>query len=403
MNSTLVAQAIDFAAGRNRLNVQVYRHNCLIASGPRNAWTGRVPWNIWSVTKSVTSLVTGIAVDQGKLDVDAPIGKYLPVGIGDAAHRAITVRDLLTETSGLRQAVVAEGITAILPVDPDSPLQALGLPLDHRPGTTFVYSQRTVDLLVYVVQCAVGMDFQAFAQRNLFDPLGIEKSDYYWMRDRSDHTYGYAHLLLPPDDLAKIGLLLAGNGNWAGRQVVSTQYLRQATTPSLTNYCYGYLIWLTRPGCAEPVDNLPPGSFTTSGMLSQNNFVIPSLDLVVDWTGIGGTVSSQGLVGQFQSTAELAHEFFRSLLAAVRDVPSASLAPSLAPYVEPPSAPLQVRDFLAPDVILAIVGVGPDAYPGCTALSCLRMPLAAPFSAAPPGCFVATCLGADPRTPGIRD
>jgi CubicO group peptidase (beta-lactamase class C family) len=399
MDAGTLARAMSFAASRNRLNVQVYRSNCLVASGPLNALTGHTPWNIWSVTKSVVSLVTGIAVDRGELDVHAPIGRYLPPGQGDAAHRAIRVEDLMHEASGLRQAVAAEGITGVIPIDPDSPVQALGLPLDHRPGTVFGYSQRTVDLLVYVVQNAIGEDFQTFAQRYLFGPMGIATSDYYWKRDRSGHTYGYAHLMLPPDDLAKIGLLLGNGGNWAGRQLVSQRYLRAATTPSKTNSCYGYLIWLTGPGCAEPVDNLPPGSFATSGMLSQNNFVVPGLDLVVDWTGVGGTVTSQGLVGELENTAEVAHNFMRGVFASIRDGAPADRGP----YVEPPQDPLTVSEFVTPDVLAAVLGLGPDAYPGCTVFSCLGMALAPPLIDAPPGCVVVACVGPDPRTPGIKN
>lgn len=399
MDSATLQRAVDFAAARNRLNVQVYRHNCLVATGPNNAGTGHIPWNIWSVTKSVTSLVTGIAIDQGKLDPTAPIDRYLPAGLGDAAHRAITVADLMTETSGLRQAVVSEGITGVLPIDPDSPAQALGLPLDHRPGTTFIYSQRTVDLLVYTVQSAIKEDFQAFAQRNLFDPLGIQPSDYYWKRDRSGHTYGYAHLLLPPDDLAKIGLLLANNGRWGNRQVISVDYLRHAITPTKTNSCYGYLIWLTGPGCDEPVDNMPPGSFSTSGMLSQNNFVMPSLDMMVSWTGVGGTESSQGMVGQFQKTGEVAHNFLRGVFASIRD----TTVRDPGPYVEPDEGTLDVGNFIQPDVLMADVGIGPSAYPGCGMFSCLNLALAPPLVGGPPGCVIVVCLGDDPRTPGIKN
>jgi hypothetical protein len=398
MDAETLARAIGFAARRDRLNVQVYRHNCLVGVGPWNAVTGRVAWNVWSVTKSVVSLLAGIAADQGRLRLDAPIGAYLPPGLGDAAHRAITVVDLLTESSGLRQAVVAEGITGVIPVDPDSPVQALGLPLDHPPGTVFGYSQRTVDVLAYVVERAVGGDLPGFAQRNLFGPLGIRPSDYFWKRDRSGHSYGYAHLFLPPDDLAKIGLLVADRGRWADHQLISTAYLRAATTPSATNRCYGYLIWLSGPGCDEPVNGLPPGSFAASGMLSQNIFVIPAQDLMVSWTGVGGTRSSQGLVGQFQSTAELAHDFLRGVLAAVRDTPT----PDIGPYVEPPQPPLRVGDFVQPDVLAAGLGLGPDAYPGCTVVACLGLPLSPPLTGAPPGCVVFVCLPVDPTTPGIR-
>lgn len=391
-----LAGALDFAASRNRLNVKVFRSNCLVGAGPLNDHTDHVAWNVWSVTKSVVSLLTGIAADRGLVDIADPIGRYLPPHLGDAQRRAITIENLLTETSGMRAGVVAEGITGVVPIDPNSAVQALGVPLDHEPGTVFSYSQRTVDLLSYVLELAVGEPLQQFAQRELFTPLGIERGDWYWARDRSGHTYGYAHLLIPPDDLAKLGLLVANDGEWGGREIVSARYLARATTPTATNPCYGYLFW-TGPGCADSPSFLPPDTYAMAGVGLQNVFVIPSLDLVVVWTGVFGNMSRYGPAGVIAHTGELPHEFFRRLMAAFREPP----VPDPGPYVEPPleADPSIYGDT---DLLLAAFGVGEAAYPGCTVFYCLGEPLAAPFTDAPPGCVVLVCLGPDPRTPGIR-
>ncbi|MBB5913456.1 CubicO group peptidase (beta-lactamase class C family) [Nocardia transvalensis] len=388
--------ALAFAADRNRLNVKVFRHNCLIGSGPRNDRTGGVPWNIWSVTKSIVSLVAGIAWDQGKLDLSAPIGRYLPPGQGDAAHRAITVENLLTETSGLHIGTVNEGLTGVVPIDPNSAVLALGVHLDHQPGTEFTYSQRNVDLLSYIIELAVGEPLQQFAQRELFDPLGIARGDYYWARDRAGHTYGYAHLMIPPDDLAKLGLLVSNDGQWNGTDVVSADYLHRALSPSATEPCYGYLFWLGA-GCVEMPSFLPRDTYEMAGLGLQNVFVIPSLGLTVVWTGAFGNRSSGGPSGVLQNTTELTHEFFRRLFAAFHEPP----APDPGPYVEPP-VELDPRNYFDPNITLAVFGVGPDSYPGCTVVSCSSTPLAPPFADLPPGCLLVTCLGPDPRTPGIH-
>ena len=396
LDAARLASALRFADERNRLNVKIFRHNCLIGSGAHNDATDTTPWNIWSVTKSVVSLIAGIAWDQGKLDIDAPIDRYLPPGLGDAAHRAITVEDLLTERSGLRVGVINEGISGVVPIDPNSAVQALGVPLDNPPGTRFSYSQRNVDLLSYVVELAVGEPLQQFAQRELFSPLGIQRSDYYWARDRSGHTYGYAHLMIPPDDLAKIAQLVAGHGDWNGVQVISADYLHRAQQTGPGRECYGYLFW-ARPGCIEIPSFLPPDVFAMSGLGLQDVFFIPSLDLTVVWTGVFGNHSSGGPTGILQNLTELTWEFFRRLLGAFQQPP----IPDPGPYVEPPVT-LDPRAFFDPYITLAIFGVGPDSYPGCSVLSCLNTPLAPPFSDAPPGCALLVCLGPDPRTPGIR-
>ncbi|KIA61414.1 serine hydrolase domain-containing protein [Nocardia vulneris] len=389
-----LADALTFAATRARFNVQVFRHNCLIGEGPTNAQTGNVAWNIWSSTKSIVSLLAGIAWDRGELDLDAPIDRYLPAGLGDAEHRSITVENLLTETSGMRVGALTEGITGVIPIDPNSAVQALGMPLDHPPGTTFRYSQRNVDLLTYVMELAVGEPLQQFAQRELFDPLGIERGDYYWARDRAGHTYGYAHLMIPPNDFAKLGLLVSNDGRWGAQQIVSTEYLRAALRPSEPNECYGYLFWLG-PECAAPLYNVPEDIFMMDGLGMQNVFGIPSLDLTVVWTGFFGNKSSGGLTGTLQNQAELPYEFFRKLFAAFHDRP----LPDPGPFVEPPVR-LDPRTYVDEDILLAVFGIGPNAYPGCNVFSCLDYPLAPPFWDTAPGCAILLCLG--PGAPGIR-
>lgn len=388
IDSAALRDAVRFAADPTRRNVQVFRNNCLIATGPRNDQTGGLPWNLWSSTKSVVSLVAGIAIDEGRLRLDDPIDAYLPAGLGDAAHRAITVRSLLTETSGVQVAVASEGVTGLAQLDPNVVAQALAMPIEKPQGVEWKYSQRAVDLLVYVVQRSVGADFQAYAQRKLFDPLGIRRTDYYWGRDRSGNTYGYAHLVMPPDDFAKLGLLIAGHGDWQGRQVISAEYLEQASRPTPTNQCYGFLLVVNGPGCTVELPGLPADAVKMGGMMRQDNFIVPSLGLLVSWTGVtvpGGAVS-------------FPHDVLRGIVAAFRE----PRLPDPGPYVQQPDISLADPMISNPDATFGALGLGPYAYPGCGPLECLGAPLAPPFGDWPPGCFVLGCAGPDPATPGIR-
>lgn len=366
--------ALDYADSHLRLSVQVFRDDCLVGEGAGNPLTLDVPWNVWSSTKSVVSMLTGIAIQRGDLGLDDPIGDHLDRKYGDAAHRAITVRQLLTETSGLDEAIISEAAT--VGTDPDVVHEAMAQPIEHEPGTDFRYSQRTPDLLAAVVEDAVGEDLQEFAQENLFEPIGIERNDWFWLRDRSGHTYGYAHLFIEPRAFAQLGLLAQHGGAWQGRQVIPANYLRQAATPTTTNPCYGFLFWTNaaKPctGASFPseqthdqhaVPSAPRDMFAMVGAFQQNNFMIPSLDMTVTWTGLFGDTTVNNLGGLLSAyPADLYDEFFRLLMAAVEDVD----VPDPGPLTLPNDFTIDPRNYLDPAVLLR--GLAPN--PECNVLVC---------------------------------
>ncbi len=402
--------AIAFAASRMRTHIEVYRNNCLIGRGPLNDVTGNTPWNLFSSTKSVVSMLAGIAYTQGKLDLGASIARYLPAGDVDRAHAAITVRDLLTQSSGLRQSIVTEALTAGLDVDPDIAKEALALPVQHTPGTFFEYTQHGPDLLAFVVQRAIGEDLQQFAQRTLFGPLGIDQHDYYWARDRSGHTYGYAFLFMPPVDYSRLGLLMLNDGVWGGQRIISSDYIRQAHTPSSSNHCYGYLFWVNDSPCTgpsfpsrqtisqAPLAGLPRDAYAMVGFLQQNNFIVPSLGLLVSWTGILGDVSPDpGTLLSASLNSELYREFFRKLVAAFRT----PRIPDPGPYRPTMNLDFDPVQFTDPNIALGALGFGPYAPSDCTVLRCGSAPLRAPLQGNP-GCFAITCVPGLPESPGKR-
>ncbi|RSN55157.1 hydrolase [Amycolatopsis sp. WAC 04182] len=369
MDATKLAEAIRFAASRNRLSVRVFRFNCLVAEGPLNPVTNTVPLNVWSSTKSVVSILAGIAHTQGRIELDAPIGRYLPAGAGwgDAAHRAITVRQLLNQESGLKQSIGTEAASSVLGLDTNVVKQALALPIVREPGTYFDYGQRPVDLLAHVVERAVGQDLQTFAQHNLFGPIGISRSDYVWLRDRTGNTYGFANLYLKPGDLARVGLLLLNNGDWRGKQVFAPGYLTRATKPSDTNPCYSHLFWLNRAPCVgpsipsrhvysqAPLAGMPSDAYATVGFLHQSNFVVPSLGLVVTWTGVLGDHSlDPATLQSISPNSELHHGFFRLLGRAFTDLG----LPDPGPYRPEYNFDVRPGQFADPEVLLGAFGIG---------------------------------------------
>ncbi|MGW4482299.1 serine hydrolase domain-containing protein [Amycolatopsis sp. NPDC004368] len=372
MDPAAVDAAIAYAQTHLRASVQIFRDNCRIGRGLLD----QVPMEIFSSTKSVISILTGIAYDQHRIGLDDPVGKYLPAGVGDAAHRAITIRNLLTQTSGLDESILAE--LASVGLDPDLAQEAMAQPLTHEPGTHFEYSQRTPDLLSAVLQRAVGEDLQDFAQRELFEPLGIPRGSYIWLRDHAGNSYGYANLFIPPAQFAKLGLLMENDGTWRGRRVLSGDYITQARANTPTNPCYGFLFWHNGgSSCTSAnlphaqtvagpmVGSAPDDLFAMVGALQQNNFMIPSLGITVTWTGVLGDTAPNlaGLLSASPSGSNLYYNFFRILLSGVEDTP----VPDPGPFKTPPlDLDINPVDYLDPVVLLR--DLAPNAQ--CNLLIC---------------------------------
>ncbi|MGH9137755.1 MAG: serine hydrolase domain-containing protein [Acidimicrobiales bacterium] len=194
-----LGDAVRFAAEMRSTSVRVYRHGRLAAKRDRGPRSGGVPSPRASSSKGVLSLVVGRAVTLGMMGVDDPIGQYLPEADND--YGAITVRQLLDQTSGLRFCWAAEA--AGLATDPVR--QMLRLPFAHEPGATYEYAQTTLSVLGVIVERATGQEFRRFAQAELLEPLGIPRRHWVWLRDRSGRTITAGGMLLRPDDQARLG------------------------------------------------------------------------------------------------------------------------------------------------------------------------------------------------------
>ncbi|KAJ6096524.1 beta-lactamase/transpeptidase-like protein [Penicillium sp. IBT 16267x] len=376
LDSSQVDEALAYASLHGRSSVQIFRNNCLVGRGPADPVTDSVPAQVWSVTKSVVGMLAGMAIADGKLDIDRQIGDYLPyeLGWGDEVHRAITVRDILTETSGTQEAILAEAATVV--TDPSTMQEFLAQKITHPPGTHFEYGQRDADAVAYIVQSALGRDLQDYAQERLFGPLGIEKSSYFWLRDRSGNTYGYAWLFIAPKHLARLGLMMQNGGRYAGQQVVPFEWVQAVATPSPENPCYGYLFWNNRgkpcTGANIPVAttiqqtsvaSAPHDLFAMVGALQQNNFMIPSLNMTVTWTGVFGDTAPNLSVLLSATPGELYYDFFRILMRAV----SNPKVPDTGPYESPPlSLDANPLNYLNPEVLLDDLLSNPD----CNILIC---------------------------------
>jgi CubicO group peptidase (beta-lactamase class C family) len=243
-----------------------------------------------SVSKSVTAILVGMAVDQGLMNVDDQVYKFFPDYPGlewiDRPYD-ITVRDLLTMSHGTDWDERSRPLS-----DPENSIRAmidsdewLRFTLSHKlvesPGERFNYAGGMTVLLGEIVHRTSGRDLGDYAQRRLFQPLDIWIK--YWHRSDRGIVNAQGGLLLRPRDMAKIGQLMLDNGSWNGNRIVSEMWVRSALQRHVSaefGWGYGYQ-W--RLGQA-PVGDQLIDMFFAAGRGGQNIIVFPTLDLVVVFT-----------------------------------------------------------------------------------------------------------------------
>ncbi|MGH8997956.1 MAG: serine hydrolase domain-containing protein [Acidimicrobiia bacterium] len=391
--------ALDYADAQNSLSIKVFRHGCLVGQGALDPLFERVPANNYGQTKAVVALIAGIAADMGYVDIDAPIGTYLPSDLGDEAHRAITLRHLLTEASGV-QVNNVRGLNLF--ADQSRAREFFVMPLRYEAGTYFEYDETGPSVITYVLQHAIwrhepDLDFQTFAQRELFDRLGIPTSAYWWHRDRSGNTAGHSQLFLRPLEFGRLGQLMLTDGLYQGQRVVSAEFMRGFRSPSPANCGFGFMVWLNscETGQTQVAIDIPirrefggipwiassPADMVFTVGLGNRTWVIPSLEMVVTRSGEQelDTVPSatsghgEGIVGG-RTGEQGTHDFFRLLMAAVTDMPDevrATIANS-GPYDRSPRNGGDLTTFISPPEAVpgTYLSIGPGAAEGCDPLAC---------------------------------
>lgn len=207
------------------------------------------------ITMTITGACIGVALQQGLIkSVDEPIFTYFPsyAKYFDAAKRKITIRHLLTMTSGL------DWDEYVPDDDPKNSLTQMDKSTDpiafiisrnmkDSPGANYNYNSSSAQLLEQIVFKATGKKMDQFAQQYLFSPLGILNYD--WRHLRGGMVAAAWGLRLSPRDLVKLGILYMNNGKWNNAQILDSSFTKQAITPQVaragndkTQQGYGYLL-----------------------------------------------------------------------------------------------------------------------------------------------------------------
>jgi CubicO group peptidase (beta-lactamase class C family) len=297
-------------------SVIIIRHgNVVLEAYPTPSYSVASRHHLFSVTKSITSLLVGIALDLGLIgSVTDPILSYFPdvVPLGEVQSKsAITIEHLLTMSAGL------EWDEDTLPTsDPRNDFTRLEMsadpigfvlrkPVIAQPGALFWYNSGLSEALSALIAEVSGQTTLTFANEHLFGPLGIEEVR--WNRDRAGVYKGGTQLFLTPRDLAKIGVLCLNDGVWDGEEIVSSDWLAQSTQTRIRgrpNYFagrgYAYHWWT--------LDEY--GVYYASGSQGQCLYVFPEMDLVVVFTGTiqRGEISPEKLAREFILPAIVATE-----------------------------------------------------------------------------------------------
>lgn len=201
-----------------------------------------------SCTKSVTSLLIGIAIDHHFIpDENQLVRQYFPeIKTYSKNFRTLTIKNLLTMTSGLdcgsdNEDVLFDGLYQ----SANWPAYIFNIPSATEPGKQFSYCSCNFQLLAEILYRATKLTPGQFANKYLFKPLGI--SQFYWETNSQGINHGWGDLALDPRNFAKIGLMLMNLGKWNNRQIISAGYVKKATArqvPFADGKGYGYGFWV---------------------------------------------------------------------------------------------------------------------------------------------------------------
>jgi CubicO group peptidase (beta-lactamase class C family) len=241
---------------------------------------GRSPkdrWTSFSVAKSLTSTLIGAAIKDGKIkSLDDTVTVYIPE-LKDSAYEGVTVRQLITMTSGVKwnesytdpnSDVAKVGLSTLEPGVNPVVSYMRRLPREAAPGSKFVYKTGETDLAGILLSNAVGEPLAQYLSEKIWQPYGMER-DGIWVEDVAGHERGGCCVSMTLRDYGRVGQFMLDHGKAAGRDVVPAGWTEDATAQHVTNPPYGYFWWII------------PGGYEAEGIFGQTLSVFPKEHLVV--------------------------------------------------------------------------------------------------------------------------
>jgi len=261
------------------------RHGHIVAQGWWSPYAPELPHTLFSLSKSFTSTAVGLAVTEGLLSIENTVLSFFPEDAPpeiSANLAAMRVRHLLSMVTGH-----AEDTLNHLFEDPDGNWVRtfLALPVEHKPGTHFIYNTGASYVLSAIVQKLTGMTLLDYLTPRLFEPLGIEAAT--WGTCPRGINFGGFGLDIKTEDIAKFGQLCLQQGMWQGQRILSAVWINEATAAQVPNgpsdkpdweQGYGYQFWRCQP----------QNAYRGDGAFGQYCIVLPDQDAVIAITsGVG--------------------------------------------------------------------------------------------------------------------
>ncbi|ODT85596.1 serine hydrolase domain-containing protein [Phenylobacterium sp. SCN 70-31] len=286
-DSERLAAAIETAMTHRSRAVLALRGGRIVAERYAPGWDADRSLEVASVGKSMLAVLTGMAIDDGHLrGLDQAAAEFVPEW-RDGPRAAITLRHLLSMTSGLDDTgLVLRNVAG------DQYALNAAAPLKAAPGTAWSYNTAAYHLLFHILARATDRPFEAYARQRLLEPLGLTRTT--WLTNQGQGGAGpvtnYYTAASSARDLARFGLFCSQGGVWNTRQLVSPAFIETMLAPSQElNPAYGLLWWVnSRPGVDAQGRNpgvrfpgSPSDTFAALGAGGQAVMVVPSRKLVV--------------------------------------------------------------------------------------------------------------------------
>lgn len=266
-------------------SIMILRHDAVIAEGWWEPYAPALPHMLFSLSKSFTSSAIGIAVNEGLLSVDDPVLSFFPDDAPEHPSdnlKAMTVKHLLTMNTGHHEdttGAVWGGHGALDDgAEPNWPRTFLSLPVEHEPGTWFVYNTAATYMLSAIITQLTGEPLIDYLRPRLFDPLGIENPT--WDADAQGRSIGGSGLHITTDGIARFVQLYLQQGAWNGRRILTPEWVAEATAAHSDNsntqsnpdwtVGYGYQFWRCRHN-----------AYRGDGAFGQYGLVLPEQDAAI--------------------------------------------------------------------------------------------------------------------------